>query len=332
MFVDDPHIHKFLFGAFSPLEPTLANPSNWWLYQLKACVRSGVIHLTLKRTRGPSIQTHRRHQLPRSPLFTPLSMPHKRLAPRLPTYSPLSFTLLFAPSPSFSHSFSSALQLAPSHRPLLPHRQHNQLLQWDIKVITNSHLSLFSWLPILSDCCPFSSCPLSTLCWPLLFSFHSRMATKDRAGNSTISLISIGLTCESYPSVSIHTSASRGAFARHTRIHTNTCWAGGATGPQQCVIQQLSQRSFTQHRDWMRGTMPQSVSSLTPSPFERIIAWLAVQQLPMFCESLMSSQTHENTDNRAATLAENSRILGPVNNWNNCSEHRCQVRSDYSCF
>lgn len=151
--------------------------------------------MTLKRTWGPSIQTHRRHQLPRSPLFTPLSMPHKRPAPRLPTYSPLSFTLLFAPSPSFGHSFSSAFQLAPSHRPLIPHRQHNQLFQYDTEVITNKHLSLFSLLPVLSDCCPFSTCPLSTLCWPLLFSFHSRMATKDRAGNSTISLIPTGLAC-----------------------------------------------------------------------------------------------------------------------------------------
>lgn len=81
-------------------------PSSWWLYQLKACVRSGVIHLTLNRTWGPAIQTHRRHQLPRSPLFTPFSMPHKSLAPRLPTYSPLSlsFSCLVALPPSFTHS------------------------------------------------------------------------------------------------------------------------------------------------------------------------------------------------------------------------------------
>lgn len=107
-----------------------STPSNWWLYQLKACVRSGVIHLTLKRTRGPAIQTHRRHQLPLSSPFTPFSMPHKRFAPRLPTCSPLSLSLsCFAHSPSFihsffyshSHSFSSPLQLTTSHRLLLPH-------------------------------------------------------------------------------------------------------------------------------------------------------------------------------------------------------------------
>lgn len=73
-----------------------SSPSNWGLYQLKAGVGSGVIHLTWKGTWGPAIQTHRRHQLPLSPLFTPFSMLHKRFTPRRPTYSPLSLSCSFS--------------------------------------------------------------------------------------------------------------------------------------------------------------------------------------------------------------------------------------------
>lgn len=97
-------------------------------------------------------------------------------------------------------------------------------------MITNNHLSLFSSF-LLSGCCLFSICPLFTLCWPLPFSW---MVTKDRAGNSTISPIYIGLACQSYPSVYSYISASGCAvhepLQTHT-VYTNTWWAGGGHWP-----------------------------------------------------------------------------------------------------
>lgn len=107
---------------------------HWRLYQLKSCVRSGVIHLTW----GPLIQTHRRHQLHLSTLFTPFSMPHKRFALRRPPHPtpPLSFTALFAPPPSFTHSlFSShSFSSTTSHPHLfsLLHLQPDQMLQHNV--------------------------------------------------------------------------------------------------------------------------------------------------------------------------------------------------------
>lgn len=110
-----------------------SSPSNWGLYQLKAGVGSGVIHLTWKETWAPAIQTHRRHQLPPSLLFSPR---FPCFIKDLPLVSPLTLHSPFlAHSPSFIHSFSSPLQLTTSHRPLLhvqspAAHQRNQLLRY----------------------------------------------------------------------------------------------------------------------------------------------------------------------------------------------------------
>lgn len=98
------------FSFFHTIQPTL-HSIQLVVIPIKG-VRSGVIHLTLKRTWGPAIQTHRRHQLPpllfspRFPCFIkdlPLSSPLLPLS--------LSLSCLLILSPSFTHFSNHSLHL-----------------------------------------------------------------------------------------------------------------------------------------------------------------------------------------------------------------------------
>lgn len=93
-----------------------STPSNWWLYQLKSCVRSRVIHLTLKRTWGPLFRPTT--GINSTSLFFSPRFPC--LIKDLPLASPLTLPSLFHSLVcSFTHSlfssrsFSSPLQLSP---------------------------------------------------------------------------------------------------------------------------------------------------------------------------------------------------------------------------